>query len=98
MKKLVFSIVLLLPVLAGCEFLHPDRKIPQTDGVSRVVVDPRVLAGCDKIPELQGDIDFDKLAEHYIGLVRLYGICSAKQRMSIQAIRELANLPVDFKE
>lgn len=92
------SIILALTLLiSGCYSLHPE-KIPQTDGITRVVVDPRVLEGCVPVPELLGDIDFDKLADHYINLIRLYGICSAKQRMSIQAIRELANLPVNKKD
>lgn len=95
MKNKLFLIVLCLPLVTGCEFLHSDRVIPPTDGITRVVVDPRVLQGCDSIPELLGDIDMDKLVDHYIGLVKLYGICSAKQRMSVQAIRELANLPVN---
>ena len=98
MKIRILFIGLLLPFLSACHFLHPDRAIPNTDGVSRVVVDPRVLAGCAAIPEIQGDIDFEKLADHYIGLVKLYGICSAKQRISIQAIRELANLPQAQKD
>lgn len=95
MKKHIFLIAILLPAITACEFLHPERKIPSTDGISRVVVDPRILQGCDPIPELLGDIDFDKLAEHYVNLIKLYGICSAKQRISIQAIRELANLPTN---
>jgi len=98
MKKHVFLIALLLPLITACEFLHPERSIPTTDGLTRVVVDPRVLQGCDPIPELLGDIEFDKLAEHYVNLIKLYGLCSAKQRISIQAIRELANLPTGKKE
>ena len=93
MKIRIFLIAGLLPVMSGCYFLHPEQNIPNTDGVSRVVVDPRVLQGCDPVPELVGDIDFDVLADHYVNLIKLYGICSAKQRISIQAIRELANLP-----
>lgn len=94
MKNKVFFIFLSVLSLSGCS-IFAQKKIPVTDAVTRVVVDPRVLAGCEPIPEIQGDIDFDRLADHYIGLIKLYGICSAKQRMSIQAIRELANLPVN---
>lgn len=97
MKKHIFLIAGLLPVITGCNFLHPE-KVPPTDGITRVVVDPRVLQGCEPVPELLGDIDFDVLAEHYIQLIKLYGICSAKQRISIQAIRDLANLPTIQKE
>lgn len=98
MKNLVFYIVLLTGLsLSGCKTLN-HNSTPPTDGISRVVVDPRVLQGCDPIPQLSGDVDFDVLVDHYVGLVKLYGICSAKQRISIQAIRELANLPVGKRE
>lgn len=96
MKTKALIIVLFVTTLSGCsifdKFKTPDLPANLN---SRVVIDPRILAGCDQIPEITGDIDLDKLVDHYVGLIKLYGICSAKQRISIQAIRELANLPID---
>lgn len=96
MKTKALIIVLIAAALNGCSIFENFRqKPPPVDLNTRVVIDPRILAGCDQIPEITGDIDLDKLVDHYVGLIKLYGICSAKQRISIQTIRELANLPVD---
>jgi hypothetical protein len=89
MKKAVLTIVLLLPLLTGCGFLEKFRKpVPPTPTIA---VDVRLLELCKDLPLIDSASSFQDLAQHYVGIIGLYGDCSSRQRAGVEALKSLEN-------
>jgi predicted small lipoprotein YifL len=93
-KKLL--IILSVLSLTGCGLLgglfhKPPDSAPPAAKETKVVVDPKLLQACERLPNLAANT-YEQVAEHYLTVISLYGQCALKQLESIEAIRKLSNL------
>lgn len=86
MKK--FLIVLIIPLLTACWPFNtrPDVPIPQDRAV---LIDREILKQCQPIPNISTTED---IGVKYVELIGVYGICSNRQRASIEVIKKLGNI------
>jgi len=89
MKKALLITVFLLPLLTGCAFLEKFQK--PVSATPTITIDARLLELCKELPSLDMATTFPELAEHYVGVIGLYGDCRLRQRAGVEALKSLEN-------